>query len=102
MTESGCAAAVSMRAIPKLAVRRSVTCARVASASRVTKAPSNVSADATTRSNRFIQFFTGAAKMRFDRRGNVTAYYQISKSRFWFTRVIFEQDETRLIPADEG
>src|SRR5687768_2701396 len=50
----------------------------------------------------FHPVFHVCGQNRFDRRGNVTAYCQISKSRFWFTRVIFEQDETRLIPADEG
>src|SRR5262245_27791717 len=38
-------AAVSMRAMPKLAVRSAEACTRMASASRVTKAPSSASAD---------------------------------------------------------
>src|SRR6185503_10483130 len=76
------AVAVSSRAIPKLAVRFALTCARVVSASRATKAPIKVSADAARRSNRFMKLFTWAAKIRFDRRGNVTANSQIGKGRF--------------------
>ena len=54
-TESEWTAVVSTRAIPKLALRSAPMSARVANASRVTKAPNSVSADATARSNRFIQ-----------------------------------------------
>jgi hypothetical protein len=54
IAESFPTAEVSTRATPKLAVRSRSARTRIANASRVTKAPNNMIADATTRSNRFI------------------------------------------------
>ena len=60
VAESDNAAAVSTRAVPKLALRSASLSARVASAARVTNTPSSVSADASARSNRFIQYQSAA------------------------------------------
>ena len=97
--ESDGADAVSTRAIPKLVVRSAPSRARMANASRVTKAPNRVSADATARSNRFIRCQC-AAKSEFDRRGNVTGKADLGKSQFPKRECINELDENRLIPAD--
>jgi hypothetical protein len=64
----------------------------MASASRVTKAPNSVSADATTRSNRFIRLSV-CGQFRFDRRGNVSGGDEIGKSQFRSAHAINVLDE---------